>query len=40
MTYFEMIERAEMIKFWTNTVTLGLMRFAIIAACVKYLFWG
>ena len=40
MNIIEQYEFAERVKFWTNTWTLGLMRFAIIAACVKYIFWS
>ena len=38
MNVIEMYEFVEKVKFWTNTITLGLMRFAIIGACVKYIY--
>lgn len=37
MNIIDELVLAEKIKFWANTITLGLMRFAIIAVCVKYL---
>ena len=37
MTYLETIELGETIAFWTNTITLGLFRFAVIIACFKYI---
>ncbi len=39
MNYFEQMELAAQICGWTNTITLGLFRFAVIAAAFKYL-WG
>lgn len=38
MNILEQYALAEQVKFWTNTITLGLMRAAIVAACVKYIF--
>lgn len=37
MTEFEIQQTILTIKFWTNTVTLGLTRLAIILACVKFI---
>ena len=37
MSIYEMYEFVEKVKFWTNTITLGLMRFAIVFACAKYI---
>jgi hypothetical protein len=40
MNYFDELVLIERIKFWTNTVTLGLFRIFITLACVKYIFWN
>jgi hypothetical protein len=37
MNNFEAAMVAGAIKFWVNTITLGLFRLAVIAACVKYI---
>lgn len=39
MTNLEILELAADISFWTNTITLGAFRLAVVAACIKYL-WG
>lgn len=38
MNLYEEYEFAHKVKFWVNTITLGLMRFAIVFACAKYIF--
>ena len=38
MNLYEEYEFAHRVKFWVNTITLGLMRFAIVFACAKYIF--
>lgn len=37
MTEFELQQTIQTIKFWTNTITLGLTRLAIILACWKFI---
>ena len=38
MNLYEQLELAQNVRFWTNAITLGVMRFAIVAACIKYIF--
>ena len=39
MNFLEEMMLIEAIKFWINAITIGLMRIAITAACIKFL-WG
>ena len=39
MNYYELLNLGVTINFVINVITLGLFRFAVIAACIKYVFF-
>ena len=39
MNYYELLSLGTIVNYVTNVITLGLFRFAVIAACIKYVFF-
>lgn len=37
MNYLDELIIAEQIKFWTNTITLGVFRLCVSVAAIKYI---